>query len=84
MNLQYLTGLVKSGALLNSPSQLGTLLGDSGGPGTLPRAVQVWTDEGGFADGPVASPSEKLQLDFKTLSTCAFLYWRRIFSGLLL
>ena len=50
MNLQYLTGLVKSGALLNSPSQLGTLLGDSGGPGTLPRAVQVWTDEGGFAD----------------------------------
>ena len=50
MNLQYLTGLVKSGALLNSPSQLGTLLGNSGGPGTLPRAVQVWTDEGGFAD----------------------------------
>ena len=43
----------KSGTVLDSPSQLGTLLEDSGGPGALPRAVQVWTREGGFADGPI-------------------------------
>ena len=40
----------KSGTVLDTPSQLGTLLEESGGPGTLPRAVQVWTDKSGFAD----------------------------------
>ena len=40
----------KSGTVLDSPSQLGTLLEDSGDPGALPRAVQVWTREGGFSD----------------------------------
>ena len=29
----------KSGTVLDSPSQLGTLLEDSGDPGALPRAV---------------------------------------------
>ena len=41
---------VKSGTVLDTPSQLGTLLGESGEPGTLSRAVQLWTDKGGFAD----------------------------------
>ena len=47
-----MAGLVwdRSGTGLDTPSQLGTFLGESGGPGTLHRAVQLWTDKGGFAD----------------------------------
>jgi len=40
----------RSGTGLDTSSQLGTFLGESGRPGTLSRAVQLWTDKGGFAD----------------------------------
>ena len=40
----------KSATVLDTPSQLGTLLGVSGGSGLLARAVQVWTTKGWVAD----------------------------------
>ena len=40
----------KLGTALYSHSQLGTLLGESGGSVPLPRSVQLWTSKGGVAD----------------------------------